>query len=51
MRLPRSLLVTHMFIHQTHHRGLVLAALSWFGLDPGYTYIPFVLLDAHALNL
>jgi uncharacterized damage-inducible protein DinB len=43
MRLPRSLLVTHMFNHQTHHRGQVHAALTWFGQDPGDTDLPFVL--------
>jgi uncharacterized damage-inducible protein DinB len=43
MRLPRSLLVTHLFNHQTHHRGQAHAALTWFGHDPGDTDLPFVL--------
>lgn len=43
MRLKRSLLVTHMFNHQTHHRGQVHAALTWFCHDPGDTDLPFVL--------
>jgi uncharacterized damage-inducible protein DinB len=42
MRLKRSLLVTHLFNHQTHHRGQVHATLTWFGHDPGDTDLPFV---------
>jgi uncharacterized damage-inducible protein DinB len=43
MRMPRWLLVTHMFNHQTHHRGQAHAALTWFGHDPGATDLPFIL--------
>jgi uncharacterized damage-inducible protein DinB len=43
MRMSRALLVTHMFNHQTHHRGQAHAALTWFGHDPGDTDLPFVL--------
>jgi uncharacterized damage-inducible protein DinB len=43
MRWPRGLMVTHMFNHQTHHRGQVHAALTYFGQDPGDTDLPFVL--------
>jgi len=43
IRLPRNLLVTHLFNHQTHHRGQAHAALTWFGQDPGDTDLPFVL--------
>lgn len=42
VRRPRSLLVTHMFNHQTHHRGHAHAALTWFGQDPGATDLPLV---------
>lgn len=33
----RSLLVTHMFNHQTHHRGQAHALLTRFGVNPGDT--------------
>lgn len=33
----RSLLVMHMFNHQTHHRGQVHALLTKFGQSPGDT--------------
>lgn len=29
--------VSHMFNHQTHHRGQVTAALTRLGKDPGIT--------------
>ena len=35
-------LVTHMFNHQTHHRGQVTTLLSQMGLDMGSTDIPFM---------
>jgi len=35
-------LVTHMFNHQTHHRGQVTTLLSQMGLDVGSTDIPFM---------
>ena len=34
---PAWLLVTHMFNHQTHHRGQVTTLLSQLGIDPGVT--------------
>ena len=40
--VPRWMLVTHMFNHQTHHRGQVTTLLSQMGLDVGSTDIPFM---------
>lgn len=40
--VPRWVLVTHMFNHQTHHRGQVTTLLSQMGLDMGTTDIPFM---------
>lgn len=40
--VPRWVLVTHMFNHQTHHRGQVTTLLSQMGLDLGSTDIPFL---------
>jgi uncharacterized damage-inducible protein DinB len=40
--VPRWVLVTHMFNHQTHHRGQVTTLLSQMGLDIGTTDIPFM---------
>ena len=40
--VPRWTLVTHMFNHQTHHRGQVTTLLSQMGLDVGTTDIPFM---------
>lgn len=39
---PNWLLVTHLFNHETHHRGQVTAALSELGIDYGSTDIPFM---------
>jgi uncharacterized damage-inducible protein DinB len=39
---PRWLLVTHMFNHQTHHRGQVHCLLTQFGQTPDVTDIPFM---------
>ncbi len=39
---PRWLLVTHMFNHQTHHRGQVHCLLTQCGLNPGDTDLPFM---------
>jgi uncharacterized damage-inducible protein DinB len=36
-------LVTHMFNHQTHHRGQLTTLLSQMGIDPGVTDIPWML--------
>jgi uncharacterized damage-inducible protein DinB len=39
---PRWLLVTHMFNHQTHHRGQVHSMLTQAGGRPGDTDLPFM---------
>lgn len=41
MKQPRAILVTHLFNHQTHHRGQVNAMLTRLGLKPGITDLPF----------
>ena len=38
---PKWLLVTHMFNHQTHHRGQVHCLLTQCGSKPGDTDLPF----------
>lgn len=38
---PKAMLVTHMFNHQTHHRGQVNAMLTAAGAKPDDTDIPF----------
>jgi len=43
MRKPHGLLVTHIFNHQTHHRGQVHAMLTAAGEKTGDTDLPFVL--------
>jgi uncharacterized damage-inducible protein DinB len=40
--LPHWLLVTHMFNHQTHHRGQLTTLLSQMGHDPGVTDLPWM---------
>jgi uncharacterized damage-inducible protein DinB len=40
--VPKWVLVTHMFNHQTHHRGQITTLLSQMGLDIGSTDIPFM---------
>jgi uncharacterized damage-inducible protein DinB len=39
---PRWLLVTHMFNHQTHHRGQVHCMLTQAGGKPADTDLPFM---------
>ncbi len=39
---PRALLITHMFNHQTHHRGQVHAMLTAAGAKPDDTDLPFM---------
>jgi uncharacterized damage-inducible protein DinB len=39
---PRWLLITHLFNHQTHHRGQVHCLLTQCGLKPGDTDLPFM---------
>ncbi|MDX2240665.1 MAG: DinB family protein [Leptolyngbyaceae cyanobacterium bins.302] len=41
--LPTWILVTHMFNHQTHHRGQLTTLLNQLGYDPGVTDIPWML--------
>ncbi|CTQ56656.1 DinB family protein [Roseibium album] len=38
---PRWLCVTHMFNHQTHHRGQLSTLLTQAGIDLGVTDLPF----------
>lgn len=47
---PRWLLVTHMFNHQTHHRGQLSTLLTQAGQDIGVTDLPFMpdLMDGDA---
>lgn len=40
---PRWVLVTHLFNHQTHHRGQVHALLTGLGAATGDTDLPFIL--------
>ena len=40
--VPHWVLVTHMFNHETHHRGQITTLLSQMGLDMGSTDIPFM---------
>jgi uncharacterized damage-inducible protein DinB len=40
--VPKWVLVTHLFNHQTHHRGQVTTLLSQMGLDIGSTDLPFM---------
>ena len=42
LRKPKWLLVTHMFNHQTHHRGQVHCMLTQAGGKPGDTDLPFL---------
>ena len=39
---PAWLLVTHLFNHQTHHRGQLTTLLSQLGIDPGVTDLPWL---------
>lgn len=43
MRRPRWLLVTHMFNHQTHHRGQAHALLTAAGARTGDTDLPWLI--------
>ena len=42
---PAWLLVTHLFNHQTHHRGQATTLLLQLGIDPGATDLPAVPAD------
>jgi uncharacterized damage-inducible protein DinB len=39
---PRWLIITHVFNHQTHHRGQVHCLLTQLGARPGDTDLPFM---------
>jgi uncharacterized damage-inducible protein DinB len=39
---PHWVLVTHVFNHQTHHRGQVTTLLTQQGIDVGSTDLPFM---------
>jgi uncharacterized damage-inducible protein DinB len=41
--LPHWLLVTHLFNHQTHHRGQLTTLLSQMGYESGVTDLPAML--------
>jgi uncharacterized damage-inducible protein DinB len=43
MTRPMAVIVTHMFNHQTHHRGQAHAMLTAAGAATGDTDLPFVL--------
>lgn len=40
--MPAWTLVSHLFNHQTHHRGQLTALIHQTGIDPGITDIPFL---------
>lgn len=40
--LPTWVLVTHMFNHQTHHRGQATTLIKQLGYEPGITDIPWL---------
>lgn len=40
--MPAWILVTHLFNHQTHHRGQLTTLIMQSGIDPGVTDIPFL---------
>jgi uncharacterized damage-inducible protein DinB len=42
MSRPRWIVVTHLFNHQTHHRGQVHALLTGFGRSPDATDLPWM---------
>ncbi|MGL4395682.1 MAG: DinB family protein [Hyphomicrobium sp.] len=42
MVTPMNIAVTHLFNHQTHHRGQVHCMLTGLGVKPGLTDLPFM---------
>ncbi|MDJ0674221.1 MAG: DinB family protein [Calothrix sp. MO_167.B42] len=40
--LPAWVLVTHMFNHQTHHRGQATTLIKQLGYEPGITDLPWL---------
>jgi uncharacterized damage-inducible protein DinB len=43
MTKPKAVTITHLFLHQNHHRGQAHALLTRHGEDVGVTDLPFVL--------
>ncbi|EHM02265.1 DinB family protein [Acetobacteraceae bacterium AT-5844] len=43
LRRPVAMAVTHLFLHQNHHRGQAHALLTRHGEDTGATDLPFAL--------
>lgn len=41
-KLPIWVLTTHMFNHQTHHRGQLTTLIKQLGYEPGITDIPWL---------
>ncbi len=41
-KLPIWVLATHMFNHQTHHRGQVTTLIKQLGYEPGITDLPWL---------
>ncbi|MBV7336362.1 DinB family protein [Chloroflexi bacterium TSY] len=39
--IPHWVMVTHLFNHQTHHRGQVTTLMKQLGYDPGITDLPW----------
>ena len=42
MKTPKWIAITHMFNHQSHHRGQVHTLLTGSGVKPGITDLPFM---------
>ena len=40
--LPTWILVTHLFNHQTHHRGQLTTLIKQLGYEPGITDLPWL---------
>jgi len=40
--LPAWMLVTHLFNHQTHHRGQLTTLIKQLGYEPGITDLPWL---------
>lgn len=45
--MPVWVLVTHMFNHQTHHRGQLTTLIKQLGYEPGVTDIPWMPVFEH----
>lgn len=50
MTAPRAVTLTHLFNHQTHHRGQAHALLTQAGIRPADTDLPWVV-DLQALGI